>query len=129
MRKVSKIDITKKLYASAVAGNWEEFEACVHADFSIRESSALPFGGSYKGVEGFRKLVRTVFTHFQRLRAEPGHYMEGDDYVAAIVSLSGTGKKTGKEFDTTVAELFRFKDGKVIEILPYYWDQQLVNEI
>ncbi len=127
--EVSKIDITKRLYASAVANNWEEFQQCIHPDFVIRESAALPYAGSYRGVEGFRELVRTVFTHFQRLNVEPGNYMEGDDYASAIVSLRGKGKKTGGNFETSVLELFRFKDGKVIEILPYYWDQQLIKKI
>lgn len=126
---MSKIKIAKRLYASAVAENWEEFEKCVHPDFVVRESAALPYAGIYKGVEGFRGLVRTVFTRFHRLNAEPGNYMEGDDYVAAIVSLRGKGKQTGGNFETSVVELFRFKDGKVIEISPYYWDQQLINEI
>ena len=125
---MNKIKITERLYASAVAEDWEEFEKYLHPDFVIRESAALPYAGTYRGVQGFRDVVRTVFTRFQRLEAEPGNYMEGDDYVAAIVMLRGKGKLTGRNFETSVVELFRFEDGKVIEILPYYWDQQLINE-
>jgi ketosteroid isomerase-like protein len=94
---VSKIRITEQLYASAVAQDWEEFEKCIHPDFVIRESAALPYAGNYRGVQGFRDLVRTVFTSFHSLYAEPGNYMEGDDHVAAIVTLHGKAKHTGRE--------------------------------
>jgi len=126
---MNKVDITRKLYASAVAQDWEEFEQYLHPEFVIRESAALPYAGDYRGAKGFSDLVRTVFTYFSWLEVEPGYYMEGDEHVTAIVNLKGKGKKTGQDFQTTVLELFRFKDGKVIEILPYYWDQKLVNEI
>jgi len=126
---VNKTEIAERLYASAVAEDWEEFEKWIHPDFVVRESPALPYGGTYRGAQGFRDVVRTVFTRFQRLEAEPGNFMEGDDYVAAIVMLRGKGKQTGETFETSAVELFHFKNGRVIEILPYYWDQQLINEI
>lgn len=126
---MSKIKIAERLYACAVDEDWEEFEKYLHPDFVIRESAALPYAGVYRGVQGFRDVVRRVFTGFHRLYAEPGHFMEGDEHVAAIVVLSGTAKRTGREFETSVLELFQFKDGKVIEILPHYWDQQLINEL
>ncbi|NIM69795.1 MAG: hypothetical protein GTN86_04050 [Xanthomonadales bacterium] len=126
---MSKIEIAKRLYAAAAAEEWDEFAQWIHPEFVIRESAALPYAGSYQGVDGFRQLVRAVFTHFHRLYAEPGHYMEGEDHVAAIVRLHGTGKRSGRAFETSVLELFRFRDGLVVEILPYYWDPQLIHEL
>ncbi len=126
---MNNIEITKQLYAYAVAGDWEGMEKYMHPDFAVIESEGLPYAGKYEGIKGFQEIARTVFSFFDKLAVEPTHYMEGDDYVVAIVSIRGKGKKTGRAFESDLLELFRFKDDKVIEIKPYYWNQQLINEI
>ncbi len=126
---MNKIDITKQLYAFALAGDWDNFESHIHPDFAVIESAGLAFAGTYKGVSGLQKLVSSVFNYFDDLVIEPTHYMEGDDHVAVIIKLIAKGKKTGKLIESSVLELFRFEGDKVIEIRPYYWHQQLINEI
>lgn len=126
---MNKIEITKQLYESAIAADWDSFKKHIHPDFTVIESEGMPYAGSYKGVEGFQELVHTVFNYFEKLEIEATHYMEGDDHVVVIVSISGKGKNTGKAFESNLLELFRFKDNKVIEIRPYYWDQRLIHKI
>ncbi|MFT5133877.1 MAG: ketosteroid isomerase-like protein [Gammaproteobacteria bacterium] len=126
---MNKIEITKIIYAAAVAGEWDTVEKHIHPEFTVIESEGLPYGGKYKGVKGFQDVARTVFKFFERLAVEPLHYMEGDGYVVAIVSFKGKGKLTGKSFESDLLELFRFEGDKVIEIKPYYWNQQLIKEV
>lgn len=126
---MNKIEITKQLYDFAIASDWDGFRKHIHPDFAVIESEGVPYAGNYKGVDGFQELVHTVFTYFDKLEIEATHYMEGDDHVVVIVSISGKGKNTGKAFESNLLELFRFKDNKVIEIRPYYWDQQLIHDI
>lgn len=125
---MNKIEITKQLYSAAVAGDWQALEKYVHPDFAIIESEGLPYAGRYEGIQGFQDIVKIVFKYFDRLAVEPTHYMEGDGYVVAIVSFKARGKLTGESFETDLLELFRFEGDRVIEIKPYYWNQQLIND-
>lgn len=126
---MNKIDIAKRIYACAVAGDWPGMEAYLHPDFAVVESASLPYAGTYKGVDGFREVARTVFTFFDRLAVEPRHYLEGDSHVVALVTIKGRGRYNGDFFESDLLELFRFEGDKVIEIKPYYWDQQLIRDV
>lgn len=125
---MNKIETAKRMYAAAVAHDWPAMEKYLHPDFAVIESEGTPFGGRHEGAAGFIKLERRVFRHFARLTVEPTHFMEGDGHVVAIVAVRGIGKKTGKAFDSTMLELIRFEDDRIVEIKPYYWDQRLLEE-
>ena len=125
----NNIAIAKQLYAYAIEANWDEFAKLCHPDFAVRESPSLSYAGEYRGLDGFKEILGIVMGHYSNFEMEPTCYTGGDNYVIALVSFSGTGIKTGKEFKSELAEVFRFEDGKVIEIKPFYWDPIMLNEI
>ena len=51
---------------------------------------------------------------------------ETEDTLVVRFAISGKSRKTGKVFDSTVMELWRFRDDHLCEILPYYWDTHLL---
>lgn len=124
-----KTDIAKKLYASAVNADWDTFDSLIHPDFRVLESPGLEYAGEYKGVEGFKQVVHDVYHHFKRFEIETQEFSESDAHVIVLVKIKGQGKKTDEEFESDLLELIRFEGDKVIEIRPYYWDQNLINRI
>ena len=44
----------------------------------------------------------------------------GGDLVIAYLLMTATGKRTGTTFSFPVAEMFRFRDGRVVEWRPIY---------
>ena len=126
---MTKVEIAKKFYEFSASEQKEQFESLLHSDFRVIEAENMPYAGIYKGAEGFREIVSIVFSYFAELRVEPVFYTEGDDHVIALVKLAGVGKAAGQAFESNLLEVFRFEGDKIIEIRPYYWDQDLIKNL
>lgn len=126
---MSKIDIAKQFYEFSSSENKEKFDALLHPDFRVIESDNMPYAGTYKGADGFREIVSIVFGYFETLNVEPVVYTEGTDHVIALVNVEGVGKRRGEAFKSDLLEVFRFEGEKIIEIRPYYWNQDLIANL
>ena len=90
-----KIAFVQQLYATTGAGDFDTAETMLTDDFFIIEAEGLPMAGEYEGM--------TV----------------GGDYVINVISFRFEDPSLAP---AQLAELFRFRDGKVCEIRPYYFD-------
>jgi len=129
MSETNLIDIVKKLYACLPAGDWDTYAALTQPDFCVVEASSLPYAGVHQGMDGFMKLIEIVFGTFSEFDAQPAGYYQNGDTVMVDVNIRMTGRASGKTIDTQLIEVFRFKDGKLAEIKPYYFDSDLINSI
>jgi ketosteroid isomerase-like protein len=125
-----KTALVKQFLETAISGDWEKLNSFCHEKFQVRESSALPYEGIYKGVDGFRKLVKLIFVElFDDFVVEPQYFLEGENHVLLLANISGRGKKTGISFSSQVAEVYHFEDKLIKEIQPFYWDTKLINKV
>jgi ketosteroid isomerase-like protein len=107
--------------ARDVAGQF----ACMHPDVEIVEPDSLPYGGTWRGHEGWRSLGRAILATF-RLDPNPdGHVLigaeDGEDF-ALKTRLVGTWKETGRPFDMRILEHWHVVGGQIVRIQPHYFD-------
>jgi hypothetical protein len=115
--------------AALAAGDFETIGGMLDPGFTMREADGLPYGGVYEGVEGWRRLLPLIGKTWAGLKVRPIEFpAEGADALVVRLALSGRSRKTGRPFETTVMELWRFREGRLAEILPYYWDTHLLAE-
>ncbi|WEK41481.1 MAG: nuclear transport factor 2 family protein [Candidatus Brevundimonas colombiensis] len=106
-------------------------QSLLHEDFEIIEAPGLPYGGTYRGLKGWGDLIATIKTIWNPVRVTP-LWTIGDpngDQFGKMYRVSGASSVTGKTFDTTIFELWEFKDGKIIRTRPYYWDTHELNAL
>jgi ketosteroid isomerase-like protein len=53
---------------------------------------------------------------------------DDDEHFAALHRFQGRATRSGLAFDTSIFELWRFRDGLIFDIRPYYWDTNLLAE-
>lgn len=118
---------TRKLYESGLAP--KVMAALAHpTDCRIVEAESLPFGGEYRGFEQFAALIKKMSAEFSATKIEYlGCSASADTAVAELV-IHFTCAKSGRSFDAPVLELVRFREGKIVELRPYYWDTAAVLE-
>lgn len=96
----------------------------LHADFEIIEAPSLPYGGTYRGGEGWAQLIEDVKKAWAGVKVTPlwtlGEH-DGDRF-AKMYRISGTARTTGIKFDMQVFELWEFEDGLIRRTVPYYFD-------
>jgi ketosteroid isomerase-like protein len=113
----------ERFLAALAAGDFDAVGAMLDPDFVLEEAAGLPYAGTYRGVDGWRALSKAIVATWGGFRARilevPG---EGADTLVVRLAISGRSRKTGTPFESTVLELWRFRDGRLREIVPYYWD-------
>jgi ketosteroid isomerase-like protein len=91
-------------------------------DLTIIEADSLPYGGTYRGFGSLKGLGKGMSEAFSEMRLEyVGCIGEGDTIVAELL-LHFTGRASGKSLSMPVLEIVRFRDGKMVEIKPFYFD-------
>lgn len=119
-----------RFFPALAAGDFAAMAPMVDPDFVVYEADGLPYAGTYRGLDGWRKLSRAVVATWAEFKF---HALEfpGDTENSLVVrfAISGRSRKTGKTFETTVLELWRFRHNRLCEIVPYYWDTRHLAEI
>lgn len=119
--------LAKKLYKHFFAGELDEFFGMFDENVELVEAESLPYGGVYKGRETVRNLVMTVVTLWKDISLDIKTLTSGDDYVIAYGQFSATSKKTGVSVSFPLAEVWRFREGRVIYLHPVYGDVTLAS--
>lgn len=102
--------------------------ALLSSDFVAREAASLPYGGEYKGVVGFEKLLENVATvaDLEILRKT---FRDADDVVLGDMDVRLTARKDGRSLETRVLELYEVSDGMISSCDIFYKDTKAVVDL
>lgn len=119
MTHEEKVALVDALYAATGTGDFDAAADMLTDDFIVSEADSLPMMGVYKGRNALRELYTKVMGMMDVAGLERGETATGSDFAVCRVVFQFQ--------DPTLApaellELFRFRDGKVCEIKPYYFD-------
>jgi ketosteroid isomerase-like protein len=118
----------EKLYALSGAGDWAAVAEYMSDDLVIVEADSLPYGGAYTGRNALRDLFEKVMAYWEDPSVEMHGITASQDRGVSILTLNVTSRQTGRRLALDIAETFRFRDSKLIEIKPYYFDTHLIVE-
>ncbi|MEG3124211.1 nuclear transport factor 2 family protein [Sphingomonas sp. GB1N7] len=114
-----KLAIVHALYAATGVGDFDTAERYLTDDFFITEAPGLPFAGVYRGRSALRTLYAKVMGMMQVAGMDIAQVTVGGDFAVTILSFSFADPALEPAL---ITELFRFRDDKVCEIRPYYFD-------
>jgi ketosteroid isomerase-like protein len=121
----ANIELVGRVYETAVRGAAEEMLALMDDDIRIVLPPALPYGGTYRGKAAVRDLGLKLVEAWSEFRYEVLHYTSGGDYVTAVIELQSIARASGREVRMPIAEVFRLRGGRVLEIQAFYFDAGL----
>jgi hypothetical protein len=111
--------VVDKLYAATGVGDFDLAETMLTDDLVITEADTLPMAGVYRGKTALRALYIKVMGLMDVAGLERGPTMAAGDQAAALVRFRFQDPALAP---AELCEWFRFRDGKVCEIKPYYFD-------
>jgi ketosteroid isomerase-like protein len=110
------------LYKATGKGDWAKAASLMTEDILIREAPTLPFAGEYRGVAAMRELFAKVRSTGV-IGVKMHQATSGGDWVVVLLDLLYEGNPPVR---APLAEAFRLQDGKVCEIVPYYFDTSVL---
>ena len=115
----TKKAVLAALFDATGRGDWTAVQACLADDVVISEADALPFAGAYHGKNALRDLYEKVMAMMDVEKLDLIQITTGGDYAIVLIDLI---IKAPVRTRAQVAEVYRFRDGLICEIKPFYYD-------
>jgi hypothetical protein len=117
------LSMVDELYSAAGVGDFDRAEKLLSDDFIIEEANSLPMAGTYKGKTALRELYTDVMGMMEVAGLERIQTTTGGDFAVTILYFKFADPNLEPAH---LCERFKFKDGKICEIKPYYFEPQTV---
>jgi ketosteroid isomerase-like protein len=108
------------------AGNFEAFWDIYDPDVTFFEASCLPYGGAHRGLEATKRAYAQLSATFSEMKSVMEAVLASRDLCILYQTISFRTAKAGVAASFPVCEVFRFRNGKVIEWRACYFDACLM---
>ena len=93
-----------------------------------REAESLPWGGEWRGPDGFARLTREIDV-LAELTVSGHEIVRAGDVVELRLDAMFASRKSGRQLPMKVVEHYRVHDGKIYGADAFYRDTQAVNDL
>ncbi|RWO42010.1 nuclear transport factor 2 family protein [Mesorhizobium sp.] len=93
-----------------------------HAEVVVHEPQSLPYAGDWNGLDGVGALFRKMREIWSDVTVESLQAAQNDDMVFMSCTLALISRANGATIKQPFAEVLRFKDDRLIEGTPFYYD-------
>jgi ketosteroid isomerase-like protein len=109
--------------ADAAQTGFEKILALLDAEVVFRPPAALPHGGDWVGHDGFVRMGQVFAEAWEMVKAPDFQFMDGGgDRVVLIANFILKSRATGTQVPVDMVEVVTVRDGKIVELVPYYRD-------
>jgi ketosteroid isomerase-like protein len=112
-------DIVKSAWEAFSQQDLDKATADVDPSADIVVPESLPWGGTYRGPDGFKDMVGQFMGHLEDFRPSPRGFLEAED-EHVVVPLDVQGRtKAGKDFSGGALWLYQLRGGKIVRAQLY----------
>ncbi|KAM0717661.1 hypothetical protein Q7P37_007513 [Cladosporium fusiforme] len=110
--------------------DFSDLEQTLSPDVLIHQSPDMPYGGEYKGHEGFLKWSEAMATCFDRMEVSERQILHDRNEVVVTSTLRIRVRKSGEEVVDPLIQWIKVdcEAGTIKEIRPFYWNVRGINE-
>ena len=114
-RDVEKVE---EIYRAFAKRDLQTMTMLMSNDVEIQQSPELPWGGSYRGHEGVKRLLARLGEHLEHRLTIEG-FIDAGEQVVVSGRISGKTRSTGLEFDIPFVHVWTVREGLIARFEPY----------
>ena len=125
MSENPNLAVQARFAAAVMAGDVATLQELSHPEMVLTQGAGTAYAGTYHGSAGFLEFLGKFAGALDLDGIDTIRVFQCDDPDALVCEfdLKSKLKATGERYDTTIMELWEFRDGKVIRIKPHYFDK------
>ncbi|MBY8863882.1 nuclear transport factor 2 family protein [Nocardia sp. CA2R105] len=101
---------------------FEQMAVHLASDVVMHQASSLPYGGEWRGHEGFRKFIAAMGENWDGLWFDEQQFLSDHNRVVVYSRGRLRARSTGRTLKTSLLQWISFRDGLITEFRPYYHD-------
>ena len=116
------LEIVKTMAENGIRGRWDIVRPLVADDIVLHVPETLPWGGDQHGWQGYQDALLTMGKFFSELDFSQFSFSPIEDKVIIRTHLKGRVAATAKPVSMPLLEVWRVRNGKVCDIVAYFFD-------
>ncbi len=109
-------------YLAAGGGDFSAIASTLDPQCVIFQPASLPYGGAWKGLSGFEEWMKALAQQWSSMEMRDAQIYPWEDVIVSKSHVFAHAKVSGKRADWPLLQFFKFRDGKILELSPFYWD-------
>jgi ketosteroid isomerase-like protein len=127
--QAENLKIVKIMAENGILGRWDIVRQYVADDLVMHVPPGLPFGRDYRGWDGYLQVFKELATFFTDLKSGETELASVGDKVIVMTTLSARIARNGKPISFPITAIWQLQDGKVVDILPFYYDTKTICDL
>ncbi len=109
-------------YLRVGGGDFAAIAATLDPECVIYQPSSLPYNGVWRGHGGFEEWMRLFTQIWASLEVTDPEQMPVGNVVISRSHVYAERRGSGEKLDWPLLQYFRFREGLIVELWPFYWD-------
>ena len=102
--------------------SFDDLSATLDPNVVLHQSPDLPWGGEFRGHDGYDNWARQMSRAFDRLVVADVSFFEQGDTVVVTCRLITRARASRQTLDLPMAQVVRIAHGRIVEFRPFYWN-------
>ncbi|MBH5335588.1 nuclear transport factor 2 family protein [Streptomyces pactum] len=91
-------------------------------DVVLHQADALPYGGVWRGHDGLQRFFLAMSGTWESFAMVEQRFLAVGDPVVVLTQVRARVRATGRELGFPILQTIGFRDGRIAEVRPFYWD-------
>jgi ketosteroid isomerase-like protein len=96
-------------------------------DVVLHQAETLPYGGSWRGHDGMERFFLAMSATWKAFEMVEQEFLSTSGPAVVLTQVHARARATGQELDFPILQTLRVVDGRIAEVLPFYWDTAAIN--
>ena len=128
MAPEQNIETINSIYQALKESDWDAVATLIDEDsFAVHEAPTLSYCGVFRGLDGLKRLICAFSEQWSESAFEFKGFSTGDDIVIGHLEARLTARSNGKSYAMPVLEVWRLREGRIVELRPFYWDTGMIS--
>ncbi len=123
------IALMKTILTNASQNAWDVVRGYVSEDIVVNIPIGLPYGGDYRGFDRFVESFKALGAFYSDLKVVSSDVAGHGDKVIIMNHMTANVRRNGKPITLLQVSIWRFEDGKLAQITPYFQDTKMICDI
>lgn len=113
----------EEVYLSPDGGDFSVIAETLDPECVMIQPDSLPYAGEWRGHGGFERWMIAFGEQWAALSVqEPRFFPTGEGVVFVRSTVVARAKATGVELTWPLLQMITVRNGRILEIQPFYWD-------